>query len=721
MPGSTGPDLNTYSLPEVELGDTFNYWRDTTNTVVYKLNKLKVYDAIDSASIGATYSTSGVWTALILPTVTTGHTFSGVLVASGGLCASTLYVSGGATIAGSGLRVIGGISASGGFTLNGAASIANGLTVGGASYFSKGLTASTLDVIGESRFAGTIRLAANAIIAGNITLGDAATDDITANAKFNGITVSGGITVGGIAYFSGGVTAASTLNVTGQARFNTTTASTSSTTGSAIVVGGLGVAKDVFIGGSLGVANSLFVGVINTLAESGVALDVFGSTHIKAPYLVGITNASSGGNAPNLYRDVLNISSGSNFITGSLVLVLPKAGWPNTFLRIHIKGFDLSATRGGWDAIISGYPTTNSNTWSNPTQELRGMLPFSGVRLGYHDVENKVCIVLGNDSTTWQYPKIYVESVLASHSNTTGWGAGWTGYFDAALGLSGVSAGSLKQCLPRGYTQLPSGNFGIGTTLPAFGLDVVGSGRFTGGLTASTLDVQTTSRFAGTITLTTDAVIQGDITLGNAATDNITANAKFNGITIAGGLTVGGASYFSGGVTAASTLNVTGQAKFNATTASTSSITGSAIVVGGLGVAKNVIIGASLAVQSTTDTTSPTTGGLIVVGGVGISAGIRVGATASFYSHVVVGATATTIPINSVVSTATGKLSVFGDVEIVKGFFINREIVIDVPTIIPAGIGAHCVGEVGFTLGGSLTIGSTTAQFPTFGGTLVIL
>ena len=45
MPGSTGPDLNTYTIPEVQLGDTFNVWRDASNTAIYKLNNACHNDA----------------------------------------------------------------------------------------------------------------------------------------------------------------------------------------------------------------------------------------------------------------------------------------------------------------------------------------------------------------------------------------------------------------------------------------------------------------------------------------------------------------------------------------------------------------------------------------------------------------------------------------------------------------------------------------------------
>jgi len=206
MPGSTGPDLNTYTIPEVQLGDTFNVWRDASNTAIYKLNKLKVYDAdtsVNAASIGATYTTAGVWTAFLQPTVTSanGHTFSTLIRFSNGLSASalyastgstfgsTLYVGGGATFA-STLAVVGGLSAS-------ALYASTGSTFGSTLYVGGGATfASVSDHVGAARFSGG--LSASALYA------------------------STGSTFASTLYVGGGITANSTLDVVGNSRFGYT-------------------------------------------------------------------------------------------------------------------------------------------------------------------------------------------------------------------------------------------------------------------------------------------------------------------------------------------------------------------------------------------------------------------------------------------------------------------------------------------------------------------
>lgn len=75
MAANTGPDVNTYSIPEVALGDTFNTWRDITNTSIYKLNKIKTYDGFSSSSIDLTLSSGGTFTTELATNVNKGVTF----------------------------------------------------------------------------------------------------------------------------------------------------------------------------------------------------------------------------------------------------------------------------------------------------------------------------------------------------------------------------------------------------------------------------------------------------------------------------------------------------------------------------------------------------------------------------------------------------------------------------------------------------------------------
>ena len=140
MPGSTGPDINTYTIPEVQLGDTFNFWRDATNTAIYKLNKLKIYDAVGSGSLGVTYGSSGAWNAYLLPTITDGLTFTQNIKFTTGISAAGVYSTRGITVNSGDLWVVGGITASGGLTLGGGIVAGSGVVVGGGISLAGGLS-----------------------------------------------------------------------------------------------------------------------------------------------------------------------------------------------------------------------------------------------------------------------------------------------------------------------------------------------------------------------------------------------------------------------------------------------------------------------------------------------------------------------------------------------------------------------------------------------------
>jgi hypothetical protein len=86
MAASTGPaENNTIAIQQVELGDTFNLWRDVTNTATYKINKLKIYDATTTSSIAASISTGGTLSLDLSDNVTKGLTFQQPILFNSGV------------------------------------------------------------------------------------------------------------------------------------------------------------------------------------------------------------------------------------------------------------------------------------------------------------------------------------------------------------------------------------------------------------------------------------------------------------------------------------------------------------------------------------------------------------------------------------------------------------------------------------------------------------
>ena len=82
---NTGPNSNLYQIPNVNLGDNFNFWKDVTNTSSYKLNKLKIYEGTTSGTNFITTGTGGVFTVNLNESVSGNHTFLEPIVFSAGV------------------------------------------------------------------------------------------------------------------------------------------------------------------------------------------------------------------------------------------------------------------------------------------------------------------------------------------------------------------------------------------------------------------------------------------------------------------------------------------------------------------------------------------------------------------------------------------------------------------------------------------------------------
>ena len=85
MPVDTRPDNIDFQIPEVDLGDTFNTWRDITNLSVYKLNKFKLYEGLSSDSVAVNVSAGGTAQIRLQENITTGVSFMAQVVFGDGV------------------------------------------------------------------------------------------------------------------------------------------------------------------------------------------------------------------------------------------------------------------------------------------------------------------------------------------------------------------------------------------------------------------------------------------------------------------------------------------------------------------------------------------------------------------------------------------------------------------------------------------------------------
>ena len=536
MPGSTGPDLNTYTIPEVQLGDTFNIWRDASNTAIYKLNKLKVYDANldpNAASIGATYTTAGIWSAFLQPTVTSGHTFSNLIRFTSGISAN-----GGFTFGGT-VSVVGGVSMSDALTVGYTTTLnsnvvlgkistdqitangvfVNGLTASGAIRANAGATASTLDVTGAARFAGGLSASALYASAGSTF---AAAVAVSGGLSASALYASAGSTFGSTVYIGGGVTANSTLDVNGATRLNNTvvmasslyqsggsaqllsglTSSTLDVTGAARFAGGLSAsalyasagstfASNLYVGTTLDVQKSLTIASAELHTTQRTFTQVFtangsgsGGTPVVAgdAWLIG-TFSESDYAIPGFFRFVHNSLVGNNLQSGSYE-------WARSYAA---EGLALGSppTTGAYTewvelpvSISIAYGATRNFRFDVRKQNTGNMqLRMRAMKSGMAD---------GAHNFTFTTTGSTIYTPAASGGPTTTATAAPSGFHGRQSYEFPVSRNINENgyCGFTGSTAglfiLNNGNVGIGFTAPGVALDVSGSVSATGNLKLKT-------------------------------------------------------------------------------------------------------------------------------------------------------------------------------------------------------------------------------------------
>lgn len=140
--------------------------------------------------------------------------------------------------------------------------------------------------------------------------------------------------------------------------------------------------------------------------------------------------ATNAGGAAGQYQVVgggsLSVDAANQ--TGMIKIRLPAAlNNADAMLRIVIKGYDYT-TNGAFTLVAGGYTYAPVTNWLsiNYSATLTGKAPFTSVRFA-HD-GTSYCLLLGTTSTTWQYPKVWVETVDVGYTNeaNTAWTTGWS-------------------------------------------------------------------------------------------------------------------------------------------------------------------------------------------------------------------------------------------------------------------------------------------------------
>ena len=167
-----------------------------------------------------------------------------------------------------------------------------------------------------------------------------------------------------------------------------------------------------------------------------------------------------------LADDVLTISnpigatySGGNNDTGAIKITLPQS-WTATMMRFEVDVYLYDSAK-NFKLIVGGYNHSTSSTWVNYFAQILGNTTSDNrVRFG-HD-GTKCCIVIGETTSEWDYPKISVKNFQAGYQHYTvdEWDDGWD--IDVITSTSGITfTGDLSDNLVDANTIKDQGTLAL--------------------------------------------------------------------------------------------------------------------------------------------------------------------------------------------------------------------------------------------------------------------
>lgn len=476
-----------------------------------------------------------------------------------------------------------------------------------------------LFVGGRANFAGSVDLRADTWLNNaNLYLGN--TSDMTSGLVYSNTLSAGGPFLfgslgGALGTTSNTTKVALTWDVNGAVQIKGTADSTNATTGSITTVGGIGVAKSVFVGGNILLQGSSF-----TSGGLDLYLNAAGSN-------VNIRNTA--GSVSGEFESTL---TDFNFKTVNVTNPNPIA--PFTALNIRKgTGFvrilttdDATANQTGALQIHGGGSVTK-NWWVGGNQSIAGNLT-----------------VAGTISTTGANPVVF-SNTTPSTSTTTGSVviSGGLGVAENInVGGTGTFLGTASSTNPSTGTIIVVGGVGIGENLNV----------------ASDANIGGNLRVAGNISSTAGTVLFSNTTPSTAPTN--------------GSVVIGGGIGISGGLFLAGVQNIT-----NATPA-TSITTGALVVAGGIGTSGPSFWGGVQTITNATASSNATNGSLTTAGGVGIGQNLNVaGNTAISGALSIVGnlsVSSGTVNFSNTVdstSSTSGAVTIAGGVGIAQSLFVG--------------------------------------------------
>ncbi len=514
------------------------------------------------------------------------------------------------------------------------------VTVGGAGI------GGDLYVNSTANFGGTAVFGSNAYLStNNLYLGmdgDTGSGLVYSNATTTGPFLFGS-TGGALGTTSGTTKVALSWDINQAVQIKGTAESTSATTGGLTVLGGVGLAKNIFVGGAIllqdatlttSTGSDLFVnaaGATVSIRNSPDAisgefettltdfnfrtLDVTTPTPIS-PFVAFNIIKESGVVRVLTTTQSTGVASGAFQVLGgaSISKDVYVGGNHNVLGNLTVAG-SISAT--------GNSPVVFSNTTASTSPSTGAVVIAGGTGIGGALYVGDVVGILGTTPST--------DPTTGAFTVVGGAGIGGDTFIGGSLDVATNFnlTGTMTTAGVVSFTNTTAATSPtVASVLMAGGLGVSGA-VFTGGAVNVANTTASTSTTSGALIVSGGFGLAGASYFGGIANFINTANSTAVGngsIVTAGGagiaqdVNIGGSTTIGGSLSVVGNISSTGgTVAFTNTTDSTSPLDGAVTIAGGLGIGKSAFIG------STTDSTSPATGALVVSGGAGFASSVQIG------------------------------------------------------------------------------------------------
>ena len=144
--------------------------------------------------------------------------------------------------------------------------------------------------------------------------------------------------------------------------------------------------------------------------------------------VISTWSTDGGSFTANYFGNGTILNNASSSVTGTIKIKLPVT-WTNTMGVYKIMLYEYN-DRGSSEITVSFYNYTSNQSYYNYSYQVNG--GFKGAVRIAHD-GSKCCILLGNTSYTWNYPKVYVHQIFGGQNISAN-------YFDTNFNISIITS-----------------------------------------------------------------------------------------------------------------------------------------------------------------------------------------------------------------------------------------------------------------------------------------